>query len=46
MSAADCRAARRKMLLRYGKANKRSVAESIAAERRKAIKEAAAKKKK
>lgn len=47
MSAADCKSARRKMILRYrNPGNRRSVAESIAIERQKAARQAAAKKKK
>ena len=48
MSVADCRAARRKMIMRYGRGNKsrRSVADAIADEKRKAARQAAATKKK
>ena len=46
MSVHQVRAARRKMVLRYRKAPKRSVAEAIAAERRAAARAAAASKKK
>jgi len=47
MSAADCKAARRKNILRYGRGQlRKSVAEAIAEERQKAARQAAAKKKK
>ena len=47
MSAADCRASRRKMILRYGRPGaKRTVAESIQAERAKAARQLSASKKK
>lgn len=44
MSAANCRAARRKMFARYGRGNgkRRTVAESITAEKDKAARQAAA----
>jgi hypothetical protein len=43
MSASDCRAARRKNLLRYGHGrNARSVADAIVEERRKAARQAKA----
>lgn len=35
MSVADCRASRRKMMMRYGHAHKRDVAAAIEAEKRK-----------
>lgn len=40
MSVGQTRAARRKILLRYGNSRKRSVAEAIAAARRAAMREA------
>ena len=48
MSAADCRAAKRKMRMRYGNPTRkrRTVGEAIADERRRAAREAASKKKK
>jgi hypothetical protein len=47
MSVADCRSARRKMIKRYGGAGRaRSVAEAMAAERRKAERAMKASKKK
>jgi hypothetical protein len=46
MSVHQVRSARRKMRLRYGKATTRNLADAIAAEKRKAMREQAAKKKK
>lgn len=40
MSVGQCRAARRKMMLRYSGGRKRSVADAIAAERRAAMRNA------
>jgi len=46
MSIGQVRAARRKIALRYRQPGRRTVAESVALERRKAAREMAAKKKK